>query len=408
MDILIILIAVTITLVYRSLELGMTASGGRFKRSIDRELKSDDVFYDLAIPTIFLFSIIFLKGFNSYLKPALCFEGSLIPAPNWCYSFIEFTTFINKSRAILWINKYKLIKWHEAYGEYLIVIGTYLIVIVAKAIKKNKIQFDNNHWLEYEKALGRAKKVRALNLSSIDQFFEPTGFRYFLGQIIERKNRKSDEGLEIHRVVIIPDGESLRDSWIMNYNPFSNDMNKEYRVFHNFVELHKLHGIKLFFATEKEVLAFVNTGDSSEALNAIHISGKRAIRDRIPIGIYFFLFVIGIVPLFYVLFFVTKKASKFVQKISKNPVCFFVTNRVWISICNIMPVFEKKSADLVPFKEFDLLQIDNTFFAPKITATKTILNQVNDQSLTDLASKIIKNFSVEDREITNLFFSHKR
>jgi hypothetical protein len=431
MDILIIILSIAVIIAYRSLQLGITASGSRFNRSITSEVKSREVIYDLKIPLYFLLCIVLIKITYNYLHPLMSFN-LLDTAPIWIvkinntiYSFIQ---------------NIHLSKWTETIIEYLLVIGTYFIIIITKAIKKNKIQFDNLHWDEYEEKLQKAKRVKALNLSLIEEFFEPMGFRYFLDQIIELKMRTNGEPLTIDRLVIIADGEKLHDSWIMNYNPSSNEMNKEYRMFHNFIELHKIHGINLYFATKTEILDFAKD-------NNLKINARKTFVEWVPFRIYFILMITFILPLVYFTVFLLNKFWHLIEKISHLPT--FIndfSNRspfpkfiVWIFACLsiILPVIygiaslirwawgkisnikaiKNWLTDLAstPIKDLDLLNIEYTtqepsgFYSPRPDNTGTILNftPITDTNLIDLANKIIEKFSEEQREVKVLFdFNH--
>lgn len=355
------------------MQLGITASGSRFNRSIAGEVKSHDVIYDLKIPLYFLFGIILIKSVFHYFQHSISFTLT-DSTPNW----------IIYSNQLLFslIEKFHLSEWTETFIEYLIVIGTYFIIIITKAIKKNRIQHDNLHWDEYEEKLKSATAVKALNLSLVEEFFEPMGFRYFLDQIIELKIRTTAKPLTIERVAIVSDGEKLHDSWIMNYNRSSNEMNKEYRMLHNFIELHKAHGIKLYFATKTEVLNFVKS--KNKVINA-----KRTPIERLPFFIYFIFLILPIIPLTY----------------------FIIERLKWIWKCllkiNAIEVWntKRKANSPISFKELDLLDIDGKYFIPKADDTETVLEfyEITDTRITTLAGEIITEFSKNDRELRILF-----
>jgi hypothetical protein len=322
-------------------------------------LKSDDVVYDLKIPLFFLVGIIILKlaynYFYTYCELSIAFGRKEIQS-----IYISLCSFFKNH------SESGIIKYSEYFRDYLIIIGTYFIIVFTRAINKNKIIFDNSHWEEYENALKSASNVCALNVFPVEKFFEPTGFRYFLGQIIEMKNR-SNIDLNISRVVIIPEGDTYKESWIKNYNPASNDMNNEYRVFHNFVELHKLHGIKLYFATRNEVRNFLQMA----------VEEKRKCCDRFPIKIYYLLFIFMIIPIARIL----------------RPVKYAI-KKIFIS--------------RLYFEDLDLLKINNSFFAPKLMRNKTIFVNLPEDNRTLQANNIMVHFSSDDeREANNLFFNHK-
>lgn len=384
MDILILLFLITVIIVSRSITLGETASGGKFKRSIEGELKSEDVIYDLQIPLIFFTIVVILSIIYAYTKPAIYFDRKEIR------EIVGFVcSFISRHDNLV-INNCEIIKFSEVYREYLIVIGAYFIILFTRAIKNNKIQYDNNHWDEYDKALKKARHVRALNLSSVEEFFEPIGFRYFLGQIIERNNRRDDKQLEILRVVIISDGETYRESWIKNYSPASTHMNKEYRVFHNFVELHKLHGIKLYFATKNEVNNYINQyikdgKNSCPEFSLKEITEKKiGFCKRCSIKIYYLLCVIPIIPL------------------------FGIFKDLLDAIKNIKSDKKTKRKSQLYFEELDLLCIDDDYFFPEKLRNRIIFKRIENSDRTKLANEIIQHFSGDgDREASKLFFSYK-